>query len=84
MIEHSIFHGASVRFDYSKLRERVVECFGKQCVFAAAMGLSERSMSLKLNAHRGWTNQEIHRACEVLMIPRDDIPKYFFVEDTQY
>lgn len=83
MIEYLKLNGVPAKFNYSKLLGRIKECFGKQCVFAAAMGLSERSMSLKLNNFRAWTQQEIFRACKILMIPSSEIPSYFFNVDVQ-
>jgi hypothetical protein len=41
-----------MEFDYSKLNGRIVEIFGTQLNFSVAMGLSERSISLKLNNGR--------------------------------
>lgn len=83
MIEFSKLNGIPTKFNYSKLLGRIVEYYGKQCVFAAAMCLSERSVSLKLNNLRGWTQQEILRACKLLMIPHSEIPVYFFNTDVQ-
>ena len=65
-------------YDYSKLLGRIVEKCGTQAVFADRIGLSERSVSLKLNGHRPWKQQEISSACEVLGISAQDIPIYFF------
>ena len=79
MVYDSMLHGAPYKYDYSKLLGRIKEYCGKQCVFAAAMGLSERSVSLKLNNIRCWTQQEMQRACDVLMFPSAEIPNYFFV-----
>ena len=73
--------GVSTKFDYSKLLGRIAECCGKQYVFATAMRLSERSVSLKLNNLRGWTQDEMLRCCEVLDFPHTEIPKYFFTVD---
>lgn len=70
----------SKRYDYSKLLGRIKECFGKQALFASAIGLSERSVSLKLNNIRAWTQDEMMRSCEVLMFSSAEIPNYFFVE----
>lgn len=78
MVEYSKFHGDSTQYDYSKLLKRIKECFGKQSVFATAMGLSERSVSLKLNNIRCWTQKEMRKCCDVLMIPYTEIPNYFF------
>lgn len=80
MVEHSKFHGASTRFDYSKLLGRIKEYYGKQSAFAEAMGLSERSVSLKLNNIRCWTQQEMQRCCKVLQFDSLEIPKYFFTK----
>ena len=37
-------------YDYSKLLGRITEKFGTQARFSGAMGMSERSLSLKLNS----------------------------------
>ena len=83
MMKYSKIQGASYSLDYSKLRGKIVECFGKQALFALAMGLSERTVSLKLNNIRCWTQQEIIQACEVLMIPTAEISNYFFTQKPQ-
>ena len=84
MIEYSKLSGIPTRFNYSKLLGRIVEYYGKQCVFAAAIGMSERSLSLKLNNIRRWNQIEIFRACELLQIPHNEISVYFFTVETQY
>lgn len=65
-------------FDYSSLNGKIIEKFGSQYNFAKAMGISERSISLKLNGKVGWKQIEIAKAVEVLEINCTDIPKYFF------
>ena len=40
-------------FNYAKLLGKIVEIFGTQRKFAEAMGLSERTISLKLNGKMG-------------------------------
>ena len=67
-------------FNYSKLRGRIMEICRTQAVFAEAMGLSERSVSAKLNNNRWWTQTDMSIACEVLKLKETDIPHYFFVE----
>lgn len=67
-----------MKFDYSKLNGRIVEIFGTQLNFAMAMGLSERSISLKLNNKVSWKNTEIAKATKLLKIKSSEIPKYFF------
>lgn len=64
--------------NYSKLLGRIVECCGTQAVFAEKIGLSERSVSLKLNGKRAWRQLEIDKACTVLEIQKSEIDLYFF------
>ena len=65
-------------YDYSKLLGRSGEKVGTQKRFADRMGLSERSISLKLNGKTGWKQDEITAACKVLEISAAQIPSYFF------
>lgn len=65
-------------YNYSKLLGRIVEKVGTQYNFASKMGLSERSISLKLNGKVGWKQSEIVNACKILSIKDDEIPSYFF------
>lgn len=65
-------------YNYAKLLGRIVEKVGTQSKFAETMGLSERSVSLKLNGKQGWKQVEIARACQILDIPDSEIPSYFF------
>lgn len=65
-------------YNYSKLLGRIVEKVGTQANFSEQMGLSERSVSLKLNGKVGWKQGEIAKACDVLEIGDEDIPAYFF------
>lgn len=65
-------------YDYSKLYGLIAEKCGTQAVFAEKIGLSERSVSLKLNGKIGWKQGEIAKACEVLDISPENIPTYFF------
>lgn len=65
-------------FNYSKLTGKIVEVFGTQLRFSEAMGLSERTISLKLNSKVEWKQGEINKACSLLGIDISDIPTYFF------
>ena len=65
-------------YNYAKLIGRIVEKVGTQGNFANEMGLSERTISLKLNGKVGWKQSEIAKACNVLEIQDEDIPAYFF------
>ena len=71
-------------YDYRKLNGRIVEKYGTQARFAEAMGLSERSVSLKLNCKVGWKQPEITLACQLLGIKEREISDYFFTMEVQY
>ena len=63
---------------YAKLRGRIVEKFGSQSAFAAAMGWREALMSAKLNNKSEWSFSEVMKACELLGIPQSEAHLYFF------
>jgi len=65
-------------FDYAKLRGKIKEIFDTQAAFAKEMGISNTSLSEKLNNKVEFTQKEIERAIELLQIPKDEIPIYFF------
>lgn len=65
-------------WNYSKLNGKICEVFGTQRKFAEAMGISEHSISKKLNGEVGWKQAEIKKACDVLNLKLVDIPIYFF------
>lgn len=70
-------------YNYSKLKGRIIECYGSQLLFAMAMGWSERTCTLKLNNKVFWKQPEITRATQLLKIKKDDIQKYFFNDNVQ-
>lgn len=65
-------------YDYSKLRGKIREVFGRQEDFADALGISDSSLSAKLNNGSDWKRVEIERSCELLGIPLADAHLYFF------
>lgn len=65
-------------FNYNKLKGRIVEICGTQMEFAKRMGLSERSISLKLQGKISWKQNEIMKALEVLNLKASDVQEYFF------
>lgn len=71
--------GDDVSFDFSKLRGKIIEKCGTMYKFAEIMGWSERTMSLKINGKRAWTQLEIAKAVDILGLEQKDIPVYFFV-----
>ena len=66
---------------YSKLRGRILEKFGSQGAFAKAIGLSEQSVSAKLNGKFQFSTDDIIKWCQLLDINREDVGLYFFVPD---
>lgn len=65
-------------YDYSKLNGKIIEECETRSKFAEKMGLSERSISLKLNGKRGFKQSEIAKACIILKIQEEEIASYFF------
>lgn len=65
-------------YNYAKLLGRITEFCGTQAKFAHALGMSERSVSLKLNGKVGWKQSEMAKACEILHIESTEIGNYFF------
>lgn len=70
-------------FNYSKLEGLIKEVCGTQAAFANRIGLSERTISLKLSGKTPWKQPQIKRACEILKIKEKDIPSYFFATRVQ-
>lgn len=69
-----------MKFDYSKLRGRIIERFGSVTAFAKAYGLSLVTMSKKLNGKVAISLEDIVRmsAPEFLDIPPEEYHIYFF------
>ena len=70
-------------YDYSKLNGRIVEKCGTQAVFADRLGLSERTVSLKLNNKVAWKQPEMQKAAVILEFPETEIQTYFFTMKVQ-
>jgi len=70
-----------MKFDYSKLRGRIIEKFGSITAFAKAYGLSLITMSKKLNGKVAFSPEDIVRmsAPEFLDIQPCEYHEYFFV-----
>ncbi len=65
-------------YDYSKLSGKIREVFGTNGEFARAMGLSDRTVSLKMTNKVGWKQQEMDKALWLLGIPCEEVGVYFF------
>lgn len=72
-----------LEYDYSKLNGRIVEKCGTKKNFASKMGLTERSVSLKLNNKRPFNQEDIDRSMGVLSILPEEIGVYYFTKKVQ-
>ena len=70
-------------FDYSRLRGKIVERFGSQGAFAKALGVSQKTLSMKINNKIFFAQDEINKSIELLGIDHADIDKYFFTQNVQ-
>lgn len=70
-------------FNYDKLKGKIVEKYGTQRMFAKALQVSEKTLSLKLNNKIFFSQDEITKASELLGIRLDEIQIYFFKKKVQ-
>lgn len=70
-------------FDYRKLKGKIVEKYGSQNKFAEVMGISTRTLSLKMNNKVPWKQSEIREAVRFLQISDSDIGDYFSKTEVQ-
>lgn len=71
-------------FNYNKLKGKITEKYGTQAAFAQVMGISERTLSLKLNNKIYFKQDEISKAASLLKFNDDEICEYFFNHQVQY
>ena len=69
---------AKIKFNYSQLRGRIIEKLGSQQAFAMELGLGNCSISMKLNGHTSFSQEEIARAIKILDIDPAEVSAYFF------
>lgn len=70
-------------YNYRALIGKIIEVYGSQKAFAKAFGVSEHTLSVRLNNLSQWKQRDISKAAELLQINADDIPLYFFAIDVQ-
>jgi len=70
-------------FEYSKLLGKIKETHGTQNKFSLALGISRTSLSLRLNNRVEFSQNEIKKACSLLGLNENEMPKYFFTEKVQ-
>ena len=64
----------------NKLRGRIIEKFETQEKFAEALGITPGTVSKKLRNESKLTREEIIEWGNLLEIPKDDLPSYFFAK----
>ena len=65
---------------YNKIRGKIVEVFGSQREFAKAIGLSEQSVTAKLNGRTDLSQDDILKWADALKLEVSDIGNYFFTD----
>ena len=65
-------------YNYRFLSGKIREVFGSQEKFSDAMKISPTTLSKKMNGIVPWKQLEIDRACNLLHLGHEYIPKLFF------
>lgn len=65
-------------YEYKQLKGRITAKFGTRKAFADALGVSENTVSRKLNGHSAFSQEDIEKWAELLDIPVKEYGKYFF------
>ena len=68
------------KFNYSKLKGRITEKCGTQKAFAELLGITEGTLTSKLQGHTYFTQAEIFRSINILDLESVSITPYFFAE----
>lgn len=67
-----------IKFEYRKLRGKIIEVFGSYGNFADALGISSVTVSNKLNSKTQFSQDDIIDWSEALSIPISESGTYFF------
>ena len=67
-----------IEFDYTLLIKRIVDMFGSQNNFAIVLGITNVSLSKKLNNIVNFTQREMLMSMKLLNIPLNLLGTYFF------
>jgi len=68
----------AIIYEYKKLRGRIVEVYGSQVAFAAALNISKQALSRKLTCKTGLSQKDIAKWSELLGINRDEYGVFYF------
>lgn len=72
-----------MKFNYNKLRGRIVEKFGSLFKFSERIDISYEALSKKMNNIIAISQKEIILWCKLLEIAPEDIGVYFFTLEVQ-
>lgn len=72
-----------VLFDYAKLDGRITEKCRTRKAFAQRLGVTEATLSRKMNCEGYFTQPEIDKSAGILEISQDQIGTYFFTMRVQ-
>ena len=67
-----------IKFEYRKLRGKIIEVFGSYGRFAEALDVSPVTVSNKLTFKTQFSQDDIVAWCNLLSIPLEDAGTYFF------
>lgn len=65
-------------FKYRKLRGKIVEKYGTMGEFSKVLGISDVSLSRKMNGIVAFSHNDIVKWCGLLDIEQSEIGEYFF------
>ena len=65
-------------YKYRKLIGRIVEVYGTRKAFANVIGISENSLSLKLNGKTGFSQEDINKWSKMLNISPAEYGSFYF------
>ena len=65
-------------YQYNRLKGKIIEKYGTRKAFAKAVGISENSLSLKLNGKTGFSQEDIEKWSSLLDITMDEYPSFYF------
>lgn len=67
-----------MKFNFQKLRGKIISEYGSLKDFAKAYGVSSQSISMKLNNKIRFSHDDIVKIAKMLRIDRNEIGDYFF------
>ena len=68
----------TIKFEYRKLRGKIIEVFESYGRFAEALGQSPVTISNKLTGKTQFSQDDIVTWCDALSIPYEEAGAYFF------